>query len=232
MSHKPYIILNVAMTLDGKIDTDQRQGAKISSDEDWQRVDQLRAEVDAVMVGGRTLVDEDPRLTVKSAALQAARIDLGKSPNPAKVGIISDANIALDGRFLTEGNPPIYIFTTRKTNSAQIQALRKKGVFLDVDDVPRVNLAKALGTLQEKGIQKVLVEGGGILNSTLLHENLVDEIQVYLAPLIFGGAEAPTLADGLGLSREAAIQLILISSTTTSKGGIITQYKVNHSNRN
>ena len=63
---KPYLIINAAMTADGKIDTFERGGVNISSEGDWKRVDRLRAECDAVMVGGRTLIEEDPRLTVKS----------------------------------------------------------------------------------------------------------------------------------------------------------------------
>ena len=64
---RPYVLINVAATVDGKIDTLERRGAAISSDADRQRVDALRASVDAVMVGGRTLLDEDPRLKIGRA---------------------------------------------------------------------------------------------------------------------------------------------------------------------
>ncbi|HET9588678.1 MAG TPA: dihydrofolate reductase family protein, partial [Anaerolineales bacterium] len=70
---RPFVFINVAMTADGKIDTFERQGAAISSQRDRERVDRLRAESDAVMVGGRTLLGEDPKLTVKSEALRAER---------------------------------------------------------------------------------------------------------------------------------------------------------------
>ena len=76
MNH-PFVFINVAMTADGKIDTFARKGAAISSQEDKQRVDKLRAESDAVMVGGKTLLDEDPKLTVKSEALRAGRVARG-----------------------------------------------------------------------------------------------------------------------------------------------------------
>jgi 2,5-diamino-6-(ribosylamino)-4(3H)-pyrimidinone 5'-phosphate reductase len=61
--NRPFVFINVAMTADGKIDTLARKGAAISSQRDKERVDQLRAESDAIMVGGRTLLDEDPKLT-------------------------------------------------------------------------------------------------------------------------------------------------------------------------
>jgi len=80
--NRPYVFINVAMTADGKIDTFERKGATISSQRDKERVDQLRAESDAVMVGGKTLLDEDPKLTVKSEVLRAERVARGLSPIP------------------------------------------------------------------------------------------------------------------------------------------------------
>ena len=81
---RPYVFLNVAMTADGKIDTFERRGAAISSQRDKQRVDRLRAEADAVMVGGHTLLGENPKLTVKSADLRAEREARGLRPIPSK----------------------------------------------------------------------------------------------------------------------------------------------------
>ena len=84
--NRQFVFINVAMTADGKIDTFERKGAAISSPLDKQRVDRLRAGSDAVMVGGRTLLDEDPKLTVKSELLRAERVARGWTPNPVKVG--------------------------------------------------------------------------------------------------------------------------------------------------
>src|ERR1041384_3211883 len=84
--NRPFVFINVAMTADGKIDTFERKGSAISSARDKERVDQLRAGADAIMVGGRTLLDEDPKLTVKSETLRAERVARGLSPNPVKVG--------------------------------------------------------------------------------------------------------------------------------------------------
>ena len=92
---RPFTFINVAVTVDGKMDTFERKGAAISSTRDKARVDKLRAESDAVMVGGRTLLDEDPKLTVKSEALRAERVARGLSPNPIKVGIVTKADVQL-----------------------------------------------------------------------------------------------------------------------------------------
>src|SRR5256885_2076670 len=113
---RPYVLINVAATVDGKIDTVERRGAKISSEADWQRVDALRASVDAVMVGGRTLLDEDPRLTVRSPELRADRIARGAPENPAKVGVLSQpGQLKKDSRFLKEGGARIILFCPTST---------------------------------------------------------------------------------------------------------------------
>src|SRR5437588_10895211 len=89
LMQRPYVLINVAATADGKIDTVERRGAPISSEADRARVDALRAGVDAVMVGGRTLLGEDPRLTVRSPDLRAQRVARGAAPNPAKLSLLS-----------------------------------------------------------------------------------------------------------------------------------------------
>src|SRR4030067_3360810 len=99
----PYVHINVAMTADGKIDTFERKGAAISSQRDKERVDGLRAGSDAVLVGGHTLLDEDPKLTVKSEALRAERVRRGLPPNPAKVGIVTIVKFEPDSDFLNAG---------------------------------------------------------------------------------------------------------------------------------
>ncbi|MBT7991852.1 MAG: 2,5-diamino-6-(ribosylamino)-4(3H)-pyrimidinone 5'-phosphate reductase, partial [Anaerolineae bacterium] len=193
------IIINVAMTLDGKIDNVARQGAKISSDSDWERVDRLRAESDAILVGGRTLLDEDPRLTVKSATLRDERVARGFEPDPVKVGIVSKATLTAKSRFLTAGRGKVIIFTTEQTSATQLALLREAGAVVCVLGKKRVDLNAALAFLEEWGIENLMVEGGGGINAAFLTAGLVNEILVYIAPLIFGGANAPTLVDGKGV---------------------------------
>ncbi len=224
--NRPHTVINVAMTADGKIDTVERRGAAISSARDKKRVDELRAAADAVMVGGHTLHDEDPRLTVKSEALRLARQQRGLPPNPAKVGIASRLHLKPDCRFLTDGPSRIILFTTSRTAQEQLDMLRSLGVQVHVMEGERVDLALALAMLKEDGIEKLMVEGGATLNFEMLILGLVDEISVYVAPLVFGGATAPTLAGGLGLPRERAIALQLLSSEAWEDGGVLLRYKV------
>jgi len=222
---RPHVFINIAMTVDGKIDTYERHGAAISSRRDKGRVDGLRAEADAVMVGGRTLLGENPKLTVKSAELRAEREARGLTPNPVKVGVVSNAALQPDSDFLTAGPARIVIFTTQQTSKKQLEFLRARGVEVYVHDTERVDLPRALRTLKELGINRLMVEGGGTLNFELLRLGLVDDLSVYVAPLVFGGENAPTLAAGLGLVRSAAIPLKLVDAETWEDGGILLKYK-------
>ena len=222
----PYITINVAMSADGKIDSVLRDGAQISSPDDWKRVDRLRAEHDAIMVGGRTLLEEDPRLTVKSSELKDDRLFRGLDADPVKVGIVSEAKLTPDSRFITHGSGRVIIFTTDRTSNVQIEQLRKGGVEVYATVGQKVNLLNAMEKLRELDITSILVEGGGTLNAALIELGLVDEIHIYIAPVILGGSGAPTLADGVGLKQKNAVQLKIQSIDCLDDGGVILRYQV------
>lgn len=224
--NRPFVFINVAMTADGKIDTSERKGTAISSKQDKERVDQLRAEADAVLVGGKTLLEELPKLTVKSEALREGRIRQGRSPNPIKVGVVTVADIPMDSDFVKAGDARVVIFTTHRTSKEQLERLRTRGVEVFVDDAPRVDLVKMMSTLKETGVGRLMVEGGGTMNFELLRLGLVDELTLYIAPMVFGGANAPTLADGLGVPRDAAIEMRLQNIEQWDDGGVVLKYKI------
>ena len=220
----PHVHINVAMTADGKIDTLERKGALISSALDKERVDKLRAASDLVMVGGHTLLGEDPKLTVKSAALRTDRVKLGLPPNPAKACVVTIADLKPGCQFLTAGPAKVYVFTTSKTSNGQINSLRAQGAEVNVDAAEWVDLKSMLEKLANDGVQQILVEGGGTLNFEMIRQKLVDRITVYIAPWVFGGAEAPTLADGSGLPFSDAVSLRLDEFVNDDDGGILLNY--------
>jgi 2,5-diamino-6-(ribosylamino)-4(3H)-pyrimidinone 5'-phosphate reductase len=224
--NRPFVFINVAMTADGKIDTFERRGAAISSQRDKERVDRLRASADAIMVGGRTLIDEDPKLTVKSDMLREERAARGLSPNPMKVGIVTKANIKADSNFLNAGPADIVIFTTHQTSKEHLARLKAQRVDVYVDDADKVYLQGALAILKELGVERLMVEGGSTLNFELIRLGLVDEVTAYVAPMIFGGESAPTLAAGSGLKKSEAIALKLVESETWEDGGVLLKYQV------
>ncbi len=178
------------------------------------------------MVGGKTLLNEDPRLTVKSETLRSQRVARGLSPNPIKVGVVTDANIASYSQFLNSGPADVVIFTTRRTSKERLSLLKSLNADVYVYDAERVDLTDALATLKEIGVERLMVEGGSTLNFALLQLGLVDEITVYVAPLIFGGESAPTMAAGWGLESSAAISLELVHAEKWEDGGVAIKYRV------
>lgn len=243
MNPRPRIFINIAMTVDGKIDTISRKGAAISSLADKARVDRLRASMDAVLVGGKTLINEDPKLTVKSAELRAERLRKGWPENPAKVGIVSEIPIMAGLIRSQEGHPPrqplqnflssgpakIYLFTSRCNDPEVLAHFESGGAKVRVMGHDRVDLQEVFRSLHAMGIRTVLVEGGGTLIAELFRLSLVDELTIYIAPKIFGGMSAPTLADGSGFLAEQAPHLKLKSvEEFDEEGGILAHYIMEH----
>ena len=206
---KPFIFINSAMSLDGKISTSEKRQVKISNEEDMERVDRLRAESDAILVGSNTVAIDDPKLTVKSERLRKERVKKGLPENPLKVMVGSIKEIKFDSDFLDYGNAEKIIFTTEKEDSEKILRLMEKArVF--VLGKKRVDLKKMVSILSDLGVKRIMVEGGGTLNFEMLKEGLVDEIYVAIAPKIFGGRNVPTLADGEGFKEGEIVDLELI----------------------
>lgn len=205
---KPFVFMNCAMTLDGKISTSERRQVRISSDEDLKRVDRLRAESDAILVGMNTVVTDDPKLTVKSDSLRNGRLKKGLPENPIKIAVGNVNRLKLDSDFLNYGNRKL-IFTTEKSNPGKVERLGKKAD-IHILGKEKVNLREMLRILSENGVKKLMIEGGGTVNFEFLKGKLVDEIYVAVAPKIFGGANAPTLADGKGFTEDDALDLKLL----------------------
>jgi 2,5-diamino-6-(ribosylamino)-4(3H)-pyrimidinone 5'-phosphate reductase len=142
------------------------------------------------------------------------------------VGVVTTADIPLESDFIKVGPARVVIFTTSQTSISQVEILRAHGVEVFVHDAPRVDLTKTMFTLKKVGVDHLMVEGGGTMNFELIRLGLVDELMIYVAPMIFGGANAPTLADGLGLTRSDAITLKLMNVETYDDGGILLRYKL------
>jgi 2,5-diamino-6-(ribosylamino)-4(3H)-pyrimidinone 5'-phosphate reductase len=223
----------MAMTADGKIDTVERAGARISGAADTVRVDQLRAATDAVMVGGRTLLSEDPRLTVRDARLCARREQEGRAAQPAKVAVVSrigrpgdDGALPARSRFLHDGGGQVIVCTTGRSDPLAVAWLERQGARVLVLGDERVDLSAALSVLHALGVERLMVEGGSTLLAALLEARLVDELQLTIAPLLFGGESAPTPVGGRGWSRDDAIELTLVGTTTSPDGDVILHYRV------
>ncbi|MGF7118960.1 2,5-diamino-6-(ribosylamino)-4(3H)-pyrimidinone 5'-phosphate reductase [Methanobacterium oryzae] len=186
---KPYIILNAAMTLDGKIAT-KTGSSEISGQKDLVRVHKLRKEMDSIMVGINTLIVDDPRLTVH-------KIEATSKDNPIRIVVDSKARTPLDFRILNKDAPTI-IATTENADPEKIEALEKKATVLKCGK-DRVNLKLLMKELSRMGIKTLMLEGGSTLNYSMFENGLVDEVRVCVAPMIVGGIHAKTLVDGEGI---------------------------------
>lgn len=207
---RPFVYLCTGMSLDGKISTSKRTDTRITVDDDRDFLYDHRVLCDAIMMGGRAIILDDPGLVVKSAQRQQKRLALGKTLEPVKVGIVSDVSgLKKNGDFFSRGDAKKIIFTTGRSSKAKIEELREIADIF-IFGKQRVNLRRALEKLYTLGIKSVMVEGGGELIFSLLKDELVDEINLKIGDLILGGRIAPTLCDGEGFSGQTAKQVKLI----------------------
>lgn len=195
---RPHVIINSAISADGKISSFERRQVRISGKADLRRVDVLRSESDAIMVGVGTVLADDPGLRVKSEQLRIERAALGKPENPLRVVADSLARTPPDSQVLGVG---CIIAVSAAAPQERLIELAKKCELIQCGK-ERVNLRELLFSLHEKGVNQLMVEGGGTLNWSMVREGLVDEIYSYIGSLIIGGKEAPTLMDGAGFASE------------------------------
>ena len=217
------VIINGAMTVDGKIATASGD-SKISSKEDLMRVHKLRASVNAVVVGISTILADDPRLTVR----------LVKGRNPARVIVDSKGRVPLDSQVLsTASRVRTIVAVTDQAQEEKVRRIKEAGAqVLIVREgkkgqsaaVPHgVNLKVLFSAL---GLKKILVEGGGELNWSLLRLGLADELIVTMAPKIAGGRLATTLVEGDGFDEIAqGIRLQLKQVERKKMGELVLCYR-------
>jgi len=195
---RPYIFINSAMSADGKISTVARKQVRISGEDDLRRVDALKADVDAVMVGVGTVLADDPKLTIKSMALKRTRMDQGRTESPLRVVVDSNARTPPTAAVLGSN---ALIATSQQAPRHRVEELETRAEILVVGE-RKVDLAALLERLKGRGVESLLVEGGATLNFALLSLGLVDEIYTYVGNIIIGGSAAPTLVDGEGLTND------------------------------
>jgi 2,5-diamino-6-(ribosylamino)-4(3H)-pyrimidinone 5'-phosphate reductase len=195
---RPFVIINSAMSADGKISTVARKQVRISGKEDMQRVDALKANTDAVMVGIGTVLADDPKLTVKSDILKRERVVKGRTENPLRIVVDSNARTPSTAAIL---GPNALIAVAQQAPRHKVEELGTKAEVIVVGE-HKVDLGVLLARLKDRGVNSVLVEGGATLNFALLSLGLVDELFTYVGNIIIGGSLAPTLVDGDGLTSD------------------------------
>jgi 2,5-diamino-6-(ribosylamino)-4(3H)-pyrimidinone 5'-phosphate reductase len=214
-----HVVVNAAMSADGKLSSRRREQLAISGDEDFARVDQLRAESDAVVVGVGTVLADDPHLTVKDESLIRERRERGDSPQPARVVVDSTARTPVDAAVLDDA-AVTYLCTSERATIDDRMDLSNRAELITAGE-ERVDLLRAFATLQGQGLERIMVEGGGELIFSLFEAGLVDELRMFVGPMVIGGRDAPTLADGEGFVADFPT-LQLTSLERIDEGALLT----------
>lgn len=213
---KPYVIVNCAMSIDGKIALPNKTQLRLSSDEDMKRVYQLRNQCDAVLVGIGTVLSDDPKLTVKKTIIS----------NPKQpLRVVLDAKGRMPQHALVVNDDAKTLICTTHQNSKTIHGTAAEIVGCPETSEGFLDLRYVLEMLYEKGVRMLLVEGGSSVLWSFFSQHLVDEFFVYIAPVIIGGEKTPSLAGGKGISTELDCIRLHLCDIQQSSEGILLHYK-------
>jgi len=205
----PFVYLNIATTADGKIAPANRKFVAFSSPRDHDLLLKLRAGADAVMSGARTVDSIPLNLGPGAAKYRRMRLRKGLAEYNLRVIVSGAGSIKPDAEIFKHTFSPIIILVSERASPKRVAGLRQLGAEVAVFGKTEIDFVKALRWLRQQwGVKRLLCEGGGEINAALLRAGLVQEVYQTLCPVIFGGSEAPTLADADGIEKLAdAIQL-------------------------
>lgn len=205
---KPFVLVNCAMSADGKLAGPERKQVRISSEEDMVRVKNLRKRYDAILVGVGTVIADDPHLTVKNATYEE---------NPVRIVLDSHGRIPPEARVLDDRAPTIIVTNNECTKDwgSNVTVIRGGSGRINLTDVLHI-LAKDLG------IESMIVEGGGEVIASFFREKLVDRYSVFVGGLLIGGRTSPTPADGDGWLAPEGVKLSLDSAEVLGNGALLT----------
>ncbi|MCX5525037.1 dihydrofolate reductase family protein [Streptomyces bobili] len=188
----PYVLLSAAVSLDGYLDDTGPDRLLLSGPADFDRVDEVRASVDAILVGAGTIRADNPRLLVNSPVRRAARVAAGKPEYPLKVTVSGTGELDPAARFWHTGGDKV-LYTT-DAGADRARALGLGGAAGVVPLGPGLDWRRLLEHLHDvRGVRRLMVEGGGTVHTQLLQAGLADELQLVMAPLFVGDPHAPRL---------------------------------------
>jgi 5-amino-6-(5-phosphoribosylamino)uracil reductase len=184
---RPYVISSVAASIDGYIDDATPDRLLFSNDADFDRVDAVRATVDAILVGGNTIRADNPRLMVRADERRRARVEAGKPATPVKVAI-TRSQLDPETRFFTTGLDKI-VYTTSEAFHKLSEHLENVATVVDAGEP--LDVHKLLADLADRGVERLMIEGGGNMHTMFLSAGVVDELHLVVAPFLIGNVEAP-----------------------------------------
>lgn len=207
------------MTIDGKIATNLGD-SKISSKQDLRRLHRLRSSVDAVIIGISTVIADNPKLTV--------RLVKRHGTTPVRIIVDSIGRIPLDSKILKSASKiNTIVAVTKRASDERVDKIKSAGAIVIVAGTKTVDLKELFFILKKMGFNKILVEGGGELNWSILQLRIVNELMVTVAPRIVGGRTATTLVEGDGYDRISdGIKMELIKVSRQNNGEVVLYYKL------
>ncbi len=215
---RPFVFINSAMSADGKISSIDRKQIRISGKEDLMRVDELRASCDAIMVGVGTILADDPGLRIKSRTLRERRKEMGLTGEALRIVADSNARTPANAKVL---GPGCLIAVSHSAPEERKEKLRASCEMIECG-TEVVDLSGLMEKLYDRGIKRLMVEGGARLNWSLIEHGLVDEIYVFIGGMIIGGERAPSLVDGSGF--HSSFPRLSLQSLQKMDDGILLQW--------
>ena len=210
----PKIILNAAISIDGKIATNSGD-SKLSSKKDLIRLHKLRSKVDAILVGKNTVIRDDPLLTVR----------FSKGKNPIRIILDSTGTISNKSKILKTSNKvKTIIVVSKKITKKNLQKLKKFPVEILIVGENQVNIKSLIKNLGKRKIKTILLEGGGTINWEFIKNNLVDEFFITVTPFILGGKDAITLVQGNGFDKISKSQKLRLNGFKRLENDLIVHY--------
>ena len=222
----PFVLINMAMTADGKIATADRRVSSFGSPRDHEHLLALRATADAVMAGARTVDLNRINLGPGPAKYRALRRQRGLAEFNLRIIVSRSGSVNPGAEVFRRRFSPIIILTTRRAGKHRLNRLRALADAVKICGAKEINFRRALVWLRATwGVKRLLCEGGGELNDALFRAGLVNELHLTVCPRIFGGRTAPTVADGLGAATLAGAAQLELQSARRHKGEMFLIYR-------
>jgi len=188
MPDRPYTLLSCSMSIDGYI-AGAASRLLLSNGDDFARVDAVRASCDAILVGAATVRVDNPRLLVRSRRLRERRAARGLPPSPAKVTVTRRAQLDARADFFTAGDAEKLVYCASPRVGDARARLGEVATVVDGGD--GVEMRRLSADLAARGVERLMVEGGGTVHTQFLTDDLADELQLAVAPVFVGDSDAP-----------------------------------------
>lgn len=209
----PFVLVNMAMTADGKIATANRAVTSFGSRRDIEHLYELRATADAVMAGARTVELNEVKMGPGGRRFEEQRLDNGLARFNLRIIVTGSGTLNPRAPIFRHRFSPIIVVTSEQASPSRLRALRGVADEVFVAGGREIDFAVALRHLRrEWNVRRLLCEGGGQLNGAMFRAGLVDELHLTICPKVFGGRAAPTIADGIGADRLASARRLSLKS--------------------